>query len=526
MSIKDLGIKDIIGLIPADLRISALALIFIFLLISGVLGAFKFLDPETRKLAIRSIIFFILPGYFLIYFSASAHDVRTGLASSLNTAASVIKMGRSSSDTHGRDPLPAEAAQELGLLLEVRSRSFDPPDGIDDAIAKLRDGDPQPALNILRKDNDKTAETLRGIGLLEFYKDTQGALNAYEESVKLDPDNWVAWYQIALLRERISPATAEQAAHKALDIAKRSGDANALGSACAAFGVIARDRGQFETAIDYFEKSRGYFLTVNAKASYALVTNSLARAYFADGHYDTAVRSYQDSLSTDTALANARGKANDFIGLGDVAVAQGKYPRAIEFYQSAITIGESLSDLYELGLAEAGISRAYEKQHDLDNAQKFREKALADERQLQNPLGESYDEMGLGDLAVARGDHHDAEQDYKLANTIAIRARSPFAQAVSQRALAKLYLDENRPSDALALFQQAQRLDKGIDRARYAALDQLWIGQSYSRLSQNSKACAAWEDAEHTLASDRDKVEVNDYLTEVGTKIANAHCQS
>lgn len=414
--------------------------------------------------------------------------------------------GADQSDKVG--PLPRDAVRELAESLAALSDRSDPSAGIDTALQKLREGDPVPILSVVsaqtgahQKSDTDTARWLRGLGLIQFYKDSRAALDIYQRSIQLDPESWIAWYQIARLRERLGVPNAIDAVNRVVDLAKHTNNNDAFGSAYAALGLIAHDGGRFDEAVSNFQKSRGYFLISGARVEAASATNAIARSFYAKGNYSQASISYQDALSMDKAIGDHHAIAADYIGLADVLSRseEKQYDQAIEYDKLALSESGTADDLYLTGLADFSIAKAYmvrQRSGDLELAEIAEQKALVADEKLGNLLGTSYDLGGFGNLAAMRGEYPQAENYYLQALKFAKSGAYKFVEAVQERGLGKVYWDEKKPIAALDAFRRAHELDSNSKQyALYAAIDQEWIGDTYSSAGQNSEACAAWQDA-------------------------------
>ena len=199
-------------------------------------------------------------------------------------------------------------------------------------------------------------------------------------------------------------------------------------------GTIESGAGQINTAKEFLEKARGYFLAAGSKVEYARVTNNLARLYFSDGNYDAARRYYDEALTFDNDVSNERGAAADYEGIAEILFEQQEYEKALDYFKKSLAINESIDDRHQAALALSGMGRVYQDRGraDLDNAKAAFLRALELEQQLGNQLSQIYIIGSLADLARVRHDYSEAESRYLEAIRIA-REVSPFAEAVQRR---------------------------------------------------------------------------------------------
>jgi tetratricopeptide (TPR) repeat protein len=102
-----------------------------------------------------------------------------------------------------------QAQAAVQALANLRSQKDAPP-GINEALARLKQGNTKAAEEIFQVIANRRAASLaansqaaaaahRHLGALALLKDTQKALNAYRRATELDPDNAEGWHQLGSL---------------------------------------------------------------------------------------------------------------------------------------------------------------------------------------------------------------------------------------------------------------------------------------------------------------------------------------
>jgi tetratricopeptide (TPR) repeat protein len=502
-------LPDILKLVPVELRIGALSLLAVLAVLWLILGVVRNLHGPDLPDIIRMIIRYSFITVALICVPSFGYAIISGKSEIDELSSGYLKQQPISQPSSERDfslVAPQKSIDDLNQSLVILSRGFDPPPGTAEALAQLKKGNPLPAIAVLaqvapRQKDRERAKTLREIGLLAFYKDTQIALKAYQESAELDPDNADAWSQIGLLLERAGDHEgARTAARKAIEIGNRQNDANALAAGYSVLGVIDANAGRAESAETYLQKARGFYLTMGSKADYARLTNELARVQFVNGEYAAATRYYEEALSSDTAANNKHGMAADYIGLGQI-IAEDEEPdfaKALNYYDKALAIAETADDLHEIAFSLSSKAAIYKKRRgpgDLDNALANIQRAQMLEHKLGNRLAEAYAMGSLGDLARIKKDYNEAELQYIQGLRIAGDV-SPLAEAVLRRGLGRVYLEQKKAALALAAFDRALAIDRELRKEKYVAVDQSWAGVASLSLGRTADACSSWSEAE------------------------------
>jgi hypothetical protein len=295
-------LKDIPGilkLVPAEGRIAALTVIVLLAIVVVILrlDILRMLNRQTRQRVILFIVRYVFAGTGVIIAVSFSYAVFAKRLEATELSAGFNKQVPSRTSTAGSPQAAPPSTDGLVNSLLILKSQLHPPPGIDDALAQLKTGDTKPAIDVLnnnvlatQKDNTSRAETLRHIGLLEFYRDTQASLAAYQQSVELDPGSWEAWSQIANLLARTGDsAGATSAAQTVVRIGTENHDNNALGAGYAALGYIEARRGRKDQAGPLLDKARGNFLAAESYLQYAAATNNLASVAFSEGHFAEAI---------------------------------------------------------------------------------------------------------------------------------------------------------------------------------------------------------------------------------------------
>lgn len=195
------------------------------------------------------------------------------------------------------------------------------------------------------------------------------ALRFFEEKVRADPDDFLAWNQLA---------------SRHLQLGRETGDPAHL-------PLAARAAGQSLKAMPAAQNPGGLGLLARAQ---------LAQHRFAEAH-----------ASALQLVKLTPGKAATLLILGDACMELGDYPAAAEAYARAVTAQgaalETESRLARLDLVHGRIDRA---------RQRF-EAALQQARELPAPSPETvaWCEVQLGELAFKCGDWPTAEAHYRAA---------------------------------------------------------------------------------------------------------------
>lgn len=141
-------------------------------------------------------------------------------------------------------------------------------------------------------------------------------------------------------------------------------------------GLIAKNKGDVKTAINYYEKSLELSREINYKENIAQVLTNLGRAANNQGNILKALSCYDEALKLYVQLNNKSQEAFLVNIIADLYKDQNDYLRAIEYYKKSLAINQQIKD--ELGIAYSlnGIGSIYESQKKNDEALTCFNKAL------------------------------------------------------------------------------------------------------------------------------------------------------
>jgi tetratricopeptide (TPR) repeat protein len=497
-------IPGILKLVPAEARIAALSVIVLLVIVVAILRSdiLGMLGRSMRERAIMFILRYVFLGTGVIIAISFSYAVFAKRLEAAELSNGYNKQVLSPTST-SLQPVPQPTDGLVNSLLILKSQ-LRPPPGIDNALAQLKVGNTKPAVDILtnnvlatQNENVLRAETLRHIGLLEFYKDTRASLAAYQQSVEFDPGSGEAWGQIANLLVRTGDfERATSAAQTVVKLGTENHDNNALGAGYAALGYIEASRGRKDQATPLLEKARGNFLAAGSYLQYAAATNNLASIAYSQGRFDEAIRNYEEALSKDTQINNPRGIAADYAGLGQVYLEQGREPRqfnkALEYFEKSVAANAGVGDPHQAALALSGKCSVYIARNepgDLDKAKEACTNALSLEQQIENRSSEVFIMGSLAEIARLNHDLDAALKKYGEAIEMAKTFKLAFLEGSMQRGIGPVYSEQKKLVPALDAYRRAAEIDATLKLQIWLAYDKYWVGVTYTALGQKTDAC-------------------------------------
>jgi tetratricopeptide (TPR) repeat protein len=172
----------------------------------------------------------------------------------------------------------------------------------------------------------------------------------------------------------------------------------------AALGRFWTVRGHFSVGRHFLEgalaRERGSPRPLRAKAF-----NAAGGLAHDQGDYETARRSYEQSLAIRRELDDRNGIAQSLNSLGSLARVQGEYTRAVALHEESLALFRQLEDKAGIASAQNSLGIVARYQGNYERAVALHEESLAILRELGDTQGIAFSLNGLGNVARDRGDY-------------------------------------------------------------------------------------------------------------------------
>jgi predicted ATPase len=101
---------------------------------------------------------------------------------------------------------------------------------------------------------------------------------------------------------------------------------------CNEFGLIHKARGEYEAALEWYERSVALGEELGDRAVLATTYNNIASVQYARGEYEAALEWYERSVALKEELGDRAGLATTLHNMGHIALAQGDLLRALSLF--------------------------------------------------------------------------------------------------------------------------------------------------------------------------------------------------
>jgi signal transduction histidine kinase len=248
---------------------------------------------------------------------------------------------------------------------------------------------------------------------------------------------------------------------------------------------IYEDTGNYSEAISLYQKGITFAETAGNSSFLATALNNLGNLYYEQGNNEEAKTYLVESIAIseeqgfyNTLLRAKHNLASSERDLGNYDEARNLYREAWSLHEKVRPDNPPIQLLYNIGLLHLEIS-------ELDKAEEHFRESLEYSQKRGVPAGIFYNFVGLGDVALARGNLSASTDFYHDGFDIAKKLDSPpFRITVSEK-LYEAYKEEGNFEQALKYFESAKEVSDSLVQAQQD--EQLALAETELGLRQQQK---------------------------------------
>lgn len=216
------------------------------------------------------------------------------------------------------------------------------------ALQALDEGDTKKATELLEKSarsragqaeqlTRQAAQDWIDIGNIAFIHDSQKALSAYKQAIKLDAFNTDAWNGLGHIQERLGQLDEAQQAYE--QVHKLAGEDKSIQAiAYGNLGNIYQIRGELDKAEEFHTKSLEIEKALGRQEGMADQYGNLGNIYGIRGELDKAEKFQLKSLEINKALGRQEGMAIAYVNLGNIYQTRGELDKACGYWQKSLQL--------------------------------------------------------------------------------------------------------------------------------------------------------------------------------------------
>jgi len=242
---------------------------------------------------------------------------------------------------------------------------------------------------------------------------------------------------------------------KALEYYERSqkikrelGDKAGMAGSLHQIGGIHYLRGEYGKALEYTERAKEISEKLGRGSDISKSLQQIGIIHFSRGDYEKALEYFQQARKISEELADRTDISSILHDIGAVHQARGDHDRALEFFEQSLRIKEELGDRMGVAASLYQIGTVHEALGNSDKALEYCERAnrIQDEMNDRAGISKSLHEIGI--IHQRRGDYEKALAYYEQSLSITEELGDSAGLAASHGQIARVCIEEHRYGDA------------------------------------------------------------------------------
>jgi signal transduction histidine kinase/Tfp pilus assembly protein PilF len=336
---------------------------------------------------------------------------------------------------------------------------------------------------------------------LSFAQDREKfLLDSLEKSLAGTPDStrMKRMYQFAKDNLNVYPRLSYRVAEDASKLAIRAGDKRREAMNYSLLGVVEKNNGEYEKALDWQLKSLKLNEEINDKKSLAISHNDLGVLYKVMKDYPTALVHYQQSLELCREIGMQNGIAFTLSNIGTIYDQMGENDKALDYYHQSLAKAREINNEGAMVNALSNIGEMLAKTGKTQEALTYFLDAIKIDRKNDDKYGMILSSVNLGNTYKDLGNYSEAKKYLEDAVQIAKENDAAPMLANCYSSLSGLYERTGDYRNALKYHQLYTSINDSIlntERTKQLAEMQTKYEttkkeEEISRLSQESKITA------------------------------------
>ena len=290
---------------------------------------------------------------------------------------------------------------------------------------------------------------------------------------------------------------------KSLKIRVEIGNKKGMGYSYNNIGLIYYEQGNFEKALEYFEKSLKIDEEIGDKKGMGLSYNNIGNIYINQGNYEKALEYQVKSLKIKEEIGDKSGMGSSLANIGGIYQYQGNYEKAIEYYEKSLKIKEEIGDKKAVWSTYNNIGIIYSNQGNYEKAIEYYEKSLKIAEELDDKKGMGLSYNNIGNIYDKQGNYEKALEYYEKSLKIAEELDDKKVVGSSYNNIGNIYLDQGNYEKALEYQVKSLKILEEIG-------DKKGMGNSYHNIGLIYDNQGNYEKAlKYLLKSKKIKEEIN-----------------
>jgi two-component sensor histidine kinase len=256
-------------------------------------------------------------------------------------------------------------------------------------------------------------------------------------------------------REKVNYAESKAYADSALKLAERLVYERGIVTAHRQLGLAALNNGDYKEADHHMTLAKDYYLRKGDTLNVAKMLNNLGIVQRDMGQFEQAMEYHMEAIRLSEMVDHLSGVASNYLNIGVIFGIKNDIPQALSYFKKASATYVELQDSSRLATIQLNIAGAQKDLGRLDSAQATVESILPYIRRKGLTSEEGRGEYLLGVLLLEVGDLDGAERHLLISRSIFEGLGSVMRVTGNLLRLSELYLQRGQAAKAKALAEEA-----------------------------------------------------------------------
>jgi tetratricopeptide (TPR) repeat protein len=245
---------------------------------------------------------------------------------------------------------------------------------------------------------------------------------------------------------------------KSLAVMEKIGERQGIAAALNNIGNVYDYKGDLENALGYYERVLEMEEKMGYKSHIAMALNNIGNMHNAKGEPDRALECFERSLEIREKIGDKSGIAMALTCIGLVYLSRGELDKVLEFYERGLAINEKIGDKHGIALSLNNIGQVYKYKGELDSALKYHGRGLDISSEIGDKWLAVHNHCGLAEAYLELKDTEKVHDNVQKAIEIAIEIGSKAEEAWSYRILGMVYGEAKEWDKAVEEFEKAWKI--------------------------------------------------------------------
>ena len=245
---------------------------------------------------------------------------------------------------------------------------------------------------------------------------------------------------------------------------------------------------QQDSAIHYAQIQSKYASKKRLKKYSADALYNLGWAHKNKGDFSTAIDYYQRSYELYDEIRDKENMASALYRIGEANIAEGDYEKAIEAYQSRMNIAEEMSDKEVIASSLRRIARSYYLKGQFTTSMKHAERSLKISEEIEDDFGIAWCINTFGILYIKQGNDEKALEYLFKSLEINERIEDSTSITISLLSIGEIHTKLGNEDQAMVFLERALDISRKVNNKRHEAYALSNIGNNYSEHEDKKRA--------------------------------------